>query len=217
MSVLASTILDEIRTVWLNDANGELFEDAVLLPYLKAAYSDLLSELQLYGSQSITEVAIITPVTTGQVSLSLPVDFIAPILLEERTTGSSSLTDFLKMEQRLVLPVVEQTDRLIYWTYREDGIEFVGATTDRDVRLTYQKLLSIIGINSVIPILGADNFLAPRTAELASMAIGQNPQISAFCGQNAASSLETLIAVQVKQTQTKSVRRRPYQANLVMR
>src|SRR5579864_4671719 len=150
----AGQITSLVRSL-LNDAQGNLFTDTVLLPYVNSAYRKMQRALgNAGGSGFLTETAtlIVTAVTTPDPSLQvsitdstpppnqLPTDLLMPDKLWERPNGSTD--DFLEMvdlTQHGGLPSRVQDVTLSVWEWRADGLYFLGATQDTQIRLRYLK------------------------------------------------------------------------------
>lgn len=208
--MLVSDVLDDVRKTYLNDTSGTIYTDNVLLPFIQSAYSELQTEFLLNGLQSLSEISAVIDVTAGTTSLSVPSDFVSPIKLQERADGGTA-DDWVDMTE--LRHDYEQTDSttLNYWTFREDGIYVGPATTNRDVKLYYYKSLTVSSINSTIPIIGADEFLAARTAEAAARYIGMNPVLADSMGKEASESLDKLVRRNIKTMQGIGTSRKPYQ------
>lgn len=164
MSFLASEALVPCRLA-LNDADAENFDDDRLIPYMAMAMRDLVGKLELNEVPSYNEISAVIPVLAGETSLDLPADFRSPIKLEEKASGEDP-SFFARMYPREWEPTAVPQTNLIYWTYRKDSILFLGATSNRDVRLYYQTIgQPINSINSVITVIGLENVLGLKTAE----------------------------------------------------
>src|SRR5712692_11111912 len=150
----AGQITSLVRSL-LNDAAGNLFTDAVLLPYVNSGYRKVqraLANIQS-GSFLTDNVLLVVPAITqvdasAQVSITdatappnqLPPDLLVPLKLWERPNGSSD--DFMEMtdlSEHGGLPSQPQGLNLQYWEWRADGLYFVGATQDTQIRLRYEK------------------------------------------------------------------------------
>jgi len=139
----------------LNDAAGNLFTDTLLLPYVNSAYRKVQRALaNIESGTFLTDnVLLIVPAVAAadpslQVSITdatappnqLPTDLLVPMKLWERASGSSD--DFIEMTDLTGhggLPSEPQTQMLRYWEWRADGLYFLGATQDTQIRLRYQK------------------------------------------------------------------------------
>jgi len=209
----------------LNDAAGNLFTDGVLIPYLNAAYRKVQRALANVGvSAFVTDnVTVIVPAVTAadaslQVSISdatappnqLPTDLLRPVRLWERASGSSdNFVEMTDLTDHGGLPSRPQGATLGLWEWRADGIYFLGATQDTQVRIRYQKALpDLADATSNVLIRNAQECLAYWTAAMASMARG-SPLADKWdaAGDDA---LEDLISGATRREQQTVRRRRPY-------
>lgn len=142
----------------LNDQQGAWATDAFLMPFVSAAYRKVQRTLSNRGQTTFIadEYLFIVPATTfgidpsRQVSVTdatappnqLPVDLIQPVKLWERQAGSSeSFTEMIDLTESDGLPSEPQGQTLIYWEWRSDGIYFLGALQDTQIRMRYMKML----------------------------------------------------------------------------
>src|SRR4029077_4918822 len=150
----AGQITSLVRSL-LNDSQGNLFTDTVLLPYANSAYRKTQRALGNAGAggfiqdDALLVVPAVAQVDTSlQVSLTdatappnqLPTDLLVPIKIWERSNGSSD--DFVEMadlSQHGGLPSRAQGLTLGVWEWRGDGVYFLGATQDTQIRLRYLK------------------------------------------------------------------------------
>jgi hypothetical protein len=182
MTFLASDVFDGARSPFLNDSAANLYTNTVLLPHLKAANEELEQLLIIYDVPVQRVFSAVIPVTAGETEMTiagspaLPSDFLLPISLFERTTGDSdqSWTEMLPRDFEQINQV--PTTTFNYYAFRNNGIYFVEATTNRDIKLTYDRQLALItGANSPVDFYLAKRFLIARVAELAARYTGQNP------------------------------------------
>lgn len=195
----------------LNDAAQTKFTDAVLLPYCLDACEELQNKLQLYGIPVLSTIAtaIDVPQNTLNMGVLLPADLLIPQRLEERLHGSTDL--YAPMTRRQWEPDILPTDSLRYWTYRNQDIFFVGATSDRDVKIYYLKLLlNPTATSFVVVVNNCKQFLINRIAALAARFVGENPTRADALDTMAAIQLEDLIGIGVKSKQGTRARRRPF-------
>jgi hypothetical protein len=209
----------------LNDAAGNLFTDAVLLPYANAAYHKVQRALGNVQSASFLndDVLLVVSAVSGadpsmQVSVTdatappnqLPTDLLAPLKLWERPNGSCD--DFVEMTDLTNhggLPSQPQGLTLIYWEWRTEGIYFIGATQDTQIRLRYQKTNpDFVDSTSPVLIRNAQEAIAYFTAAMASAARGA-PQAERW-DDVGADALEDLLVRATQREQHTVRRRRPY-------
>lgn len=220
----AGQVTSLVRSL-LNDAAGNLFTDAVLIPYTNSAYRKVQRALANVGSGSFLsdDVLLAVPAVAGvdpslQVSITdatappnqLPSDLLVPLKLWERPNGSSD--DFVEMSDLTGhggLPSQPQGMNLQYWEWRADGIYFLGATQDTQIRLRYEKAYpALVDGTSAVLIRDAIEPIAFFTAALAAGARGA-PE--AWRWDDAGSdALEDLVVRALHREQHSSRRRRPY-------
>ncbi len=111
----------------LNDAAGNLFTDAVLLPYVNSGYRKVQRALaNVQSGTFLTDNVLLVVSAVTQVDASAQV----------------SITDATAPPNQLPhdgLPSEPQGQTLRYWEWRADGLYFLGATKDTQIRLRYQK------------------------------------------------------------------------------
>jgi hypothetical protein len=211
----------------LNDSQGNLFTDAVLLPYANSAYRKVQRAIGNAGGGGFIQddvLLVVTAVaqtdTSLQVSITdatappnqLPTDLLVPVKLWERPNGSSD--DFLEMvdlSQHGGLPSRAQDVTLSVWEWRADGLYFLGATRDAQIRLRYVKAYPDL-TDSTSPVLvrNAQEAIAYATAALAAWSRG-SPLAEKWDGA-AADAIEDLVTAAVRREQQSARRRRPFSA-----
>src|ERR1700722_18183351 len=150
----AGQITSLVRSL-LNDAAGNLFTDGVLLPYANAAYRKVQRALaNVQSSAFLTDDALFVVAAVSaldaslQVSITdatappnqLPTDLLAPLNVWERASGSSDdLVEMADLTDHGGLPSQPQGSTLQCWEWRSDGMYFLGATQDVQIRLRYEK------------------------------------------------------------------------------
>src|ERR1700738_4873933 len=146
----AGQITSLVRAL-LNDSQGNLFTDAVLLPYANSAYRKTQRALGNAGAGGFIQDDVLLVVsavaqidTSLQVSITdatappnqLPTDLLVPVKIWERPNGSTQ--DFVEMvdlSQHGGLPSRGQGLTLSVWEWRADGVYFLGATQDTQIPL----------------------------------------------------------------------------------
>ena len=209
----------------LNDAAGNLFTDTVLLPYVNAGYRKAqrtLANVQS-GSFLTDNVLLVVPAVASvdpsvQVSITdatappnqLPPDLLVPVKIWERANLSSD--DFVEMVDLTDhdgLPSEPQGQALLYWEWRADGIYFLGATQDTQIRLRYQKSYpDLVDATSPVLIRNAQEALAYAAAAMAGAARGA-PQAERWDAA-AVDALEDLLVRATQREQQTGRRRRPF-------
>lgn len=220
----AGQITSLVRSL-LNDAAGNLFTDAVLLPYVNSAYRKAqraLANIQSGSFLTDDVLLVVTAVTqvdaSAQVSITdatappnqLPPDLLVPVKLWERANGSSdAFIEMTDLTDHDGLPSEPQALTLTYWEWRADGLYFLGATQDTQIRLRYQKSYPDLGdASSPVLIRQAQEALAYGAAAMAGAARGA-PQAERWDAA-AADALEDLILRATQREQQTGRRRRPF-------
>lgn len=209
-------------------ANGgvpTLFTFSVQLPYLNMALAELRETLEQFTIQKANKTTTNLVVIAGITSLpqydplnpppnSLPKDLIAPQRLWERTNELTA-EDYIDMQQVEFLPPYNtKTTDLVYWTYQDEGLFFIGATSDRQLRLDYiaDTLPPIIDPTDSINVINAQSFLNYRTGALCAEFIGENPTRAQSLNGDAQLAMDRFLQIDVKDKQGMPTRRRPFQA-----
>lgn len=201
-------LLQAVREVYLNDPLTQ-YTNTKLLPYFKQAYGFLETALEKNNVQCKSAVSAILVVLAGETKFRiLPGDFAWPIKLEERLKDSSD--NFSPMVQKPWTPSIQRTDKLSYWTWNCEEFQLLGATTDREVQVFYQKKFPTIVDASSFALGKADQFLTAKTAALAHLFIAQNETLANQCNLLAENNLSEIINIFTKLRQSMPSRRKPY-------
>jgi len=213
MSYTAGDVMDTAASL-LNDTARTLFSYTVQLPYLKMAQQTLEQSL-IRNEIPLSLISEYTAtVSAGDVSLSLPTSFFLPVSLMESAVGASA-EDFSTMKEVANVKDlrIEQDSTLVYWDYRHNCINFVGATADRTVRLYYWRTLAeITSSGSNEPVKGANNYLSFKTAALVARYIMASGERADYLEAESMGSLDLLLDILTKNTQGVRVRRLPFRA-----
>jgi hypothetical protein len=204
----------------LNDSALSVFTYPVQLPYLNIALDELQETMEQNNisftnsvKESVVISAGITSIGGGGLDPTLPVGLVEIRALYERNNGSSE--NFVQMRQVEFLPNIDVlTAELIWWTWQEQIIKFIGATGDREVRIEYIKrqLGNMQNEGGMIPILNAKTFLEYRTAGLCALFIGENPERAEQLNGLAVLALDRFLSINTKGKQSFPTRRRPFMA-----
>jgi hypothetical protein len=222
----AGQITSLVRSL-LNDAQGNLFTDTLLLPYLNSAYRKVQRAIGNAGGGGFIQddALLVVAAVTGQdaslqVSISdasappnqLPTDLLVPLRLWERPNGSTQEFDeMVDLTTHGGLPSRVQDVTLSVWEWRADGLWFIGATQDTQIRLRYLKAYpDFTDATSPVLVRNAQEALAYATAALAGWAWGS--PLAEKWDEAASDAIEDLIVAAVRREQQSSRRRRPFSA-----
>jgi len=211
----------------LNDAAGNLFTDTLLLPYLNSAYRKVQRAIGNAGGGGFIQddvLLVVTAVAEQDASLQvcisdataapnqLPTDLLVPLKIWERPNLSTQEFDeMVDLTRHGGLPSREQDVTLSVWEWRADGLWFLGATQDTQIRLRYMKSYPDF-TDSTSPVLvrNAQEALAYATAALAAWARGS--PLAEKWDDAATDAIEDLVVAAVKREQQTARRRRPFSA-----
>lgn len=231
MPVLSSSAYTNIAAIGalvralLNDQPGNVFSDQFILPFMQIAYRKINKTLGNINSATyiqdgvlltVPAVAAIDP--SAQVSITdataapnqLPTDLLVPIKVWERPLGSNDdfqeMTDLSEMGG---LPSQPQGSSLNFWEWRMDGIYFIGATVDTQIRIRYQSTPGdVTGPLASVLLRDGQNAMALLTAALAGLTRGS--PLSANYLEMGTDALEAMKDTAVQSMQSQTRRRKPY-------
>jgi hypothetical protein len=209
----------------LNDAAGNLFTDTVLLPYLNSGYRKVQRAIGNAGGGGFIQddALLVVPAVTGQdaslqVFLSdatpppnqLPTDLLVPLKIWERPNLSAQEFDeMVDLTLHGGLPSRVQDVVLSVWEWRADGLWFLGATQDTQIRLRYLKAYpDFTDATSPVLVRNAQEALAYATSALAGWARGS--PLAEKWDDAAADAIEDLVVAAVRREQQSARRRRPF-------
>src|SRR5262245_17919431 len=214
----AGSIMDRSASL-LNDTAKTIFTYVAQLPYLNTAIDELQESLEQDNAEMSNKVTAPITVAVGTLTLNAAaIAVAAPDLVEiqqllERTAGTQD--DFVPMIQREFLPATQKiTTALTYWTYQGQEIFFIGALTNREVKIQYvaARIANVTVDTDNITLNNCKSFLAFRTAGLCAEFIGENPERAAQLNAYAKLALDRVIGINAKGRQAIVTRRRPFMA-----
>jgi hypothetical protein len=222
----ASQVMDLVRAL-VNDSANNWCTNALQLPYVNSSYRRVQRKLANVGSGPfITDNVelIVTAIPLAQqgpgtqavindataAPNQLPSNLLVPLKIWERPSGS--LQEFAEMTDLTLhdgLPSRSQGATLSVWEFRTDGIYFIGATQDTQIRLRYYSTLpDLAGSTDPILIRNAQEAIAFGAAAMIGAARGSEHADKYDAAQEDAD--EDVISFYVRQQQHTGRRRRPY-------
>lgn len=213
-----SEIYGGVRAL-MNDQGNSQYTNTIQFEYLKIAYEELRQELENNSVPVTNKTSSTYTILTSQLDIggstgpALPVDFIEPLDVIERTAGTTD--QFMLMGRLQFLPQgMVKTGFLRCWSYQNQSILFIGATGSVEVKLNYvgDPLISLVDENTQVRVINTANFLKYRTAGLCADFVGENPARAAACNGFAQMALDTLLNITIKSSQAIVTRRRPFRS-----
>jgi hypothetical protein len=224
----------------LNDQAGALFQVPAagqsatppgtinLIPHMNAAYRKVQRALANVGSDLFVDDDVLLVVAavpanlqdpSYQVSITdstpapnqLPPNLLTPLKLWERVNGSTdNFVEMIDMTDHGGLPSQIQGPILEYWEWRDDALNFIGATQDTQIRVRFRgSLARLSDVSSPIQIRDAVEAIAYFTA--APVAASRGGVAAAKIWDDAGKeALEDLVSRETRPKQNSARRRRPY-------
>lgn len=191
MSQPASVALAAARTL-LNDDGQQIWVDTALLPKLAYAHRELQVQLRA-NACPVTRGMATSVVNIGSTSpLTPPTDMVEPIQLWERNQADPD-TAYVRMTESDPLPITAQSDRLVWWKWTQEALEFLGCTTMRAIRIQYKRTITIPSASTdSLGVIDAEFYIAPRVAALAFGATG-NTAAADWCTQMAQATIADIL------------------------
>ncbi len=209
MAVLVSDVIGEAVGL-LNDTAQTLYTNPVMIPFVKRAYNELENRLRRGGLPYDKKIDNVASFASGTLIYPLPTDFFQPINLYEHDVGGSD-NDFVLMEERAWEPNLTQDTSLRYWVWRNGNIEFLGATTNRVLRLQYlASFPAIAAVGDTIVLTDARMYLASRSAALAARYIAQDRNRYSDLMEEAGEQLDDIVSQMVQKNQSLPARPHNY-------
>jgi hypothetical protein len=215
------------RSDIVGTGTGAVFTDFVLLPYINSSYRTLQRALAMAGSPLFRTddiLLVVTAVPSADASVQvvindatpapnqLPQDLLEPMKLWERQNLTNDVfVEMINLTYQGGLPSRQQDSRLVEWEWRSDGIYFVGALVDTQIRIRYRKALpDLVDGNSTILIRNSQEAMAFYAASQAGASRGS--PVAQTWETMAEDAKDKLVAAAVRQQQFSPRRRRPYGA-----
>lgn len=204
---------------------GAVWTDAVLMRYLNSGFRKVRRAVSNVGKPTLirddvllTVAAVSVPDAATQVSISdntappnqLPTDLLEILKIWERPLGSSQpFVEMADATNKGGLPsrIQEQTLNIFEW--RGDGIYFLGALQDTQIRLRYKAgFVTLTDGSSVLLLRDCQEAVAYTTAAIIGASRGS--PFAEKWDTAAQDAIEDLIVDATRQNQRAGTRRRPF-------
>lgn len=150
-------------------------------------------------------------------TLHYPSDLVDVRSVSERLAGSNS--GFTPLTKHDFLTPRTLATELIDYAWMGQELKFIGATTDREIKIDYiQELIHKVSTSAdVIGIIGARSYLGFKTAEFCSKYVAEDEARAAISANDAEGCLDNILGIAVKGQQNIATRRRPFRASMKTR
>jgi len=195
MSALLSQVLNTARS-FINDDLATSSPDPALIPKVQEAHRELQEQLWLAGSPLVREQTDPILVNAGDTELTLPADILCPFeLLENAANAPITDANWKPMTEAFYIPIgTGQGPELIFWAWRKERVQFIGASNSRSVIMRYRrKIPEPVNLNDQIGILFGEMYLSARSAAIFAGSLGNSEvyeKLTALAGQNLASVIQ---------------------------
>lgn len=151
----------------------QLWSDPVLMPMMYQAHLELQQKLKSRAAPIMRGIATINLIPFQTQLIGNPSDITSPIKLWERPLGSNVL--FQPMTEADILPLTAPSgNNLIYWSWWQESLTFVGAALSTSIIVDYWRRLPIpTNSGDLIGVIDGEQYLAPRVAALAMASVGE--------------------------------------------
>lgn len=225
-SLTAAEVMDSSASL-MNDTLKTVYTYTAQIPYLNMALKELQEHFELNNISVTSQTSTPITITTGTTAITpfdgegtgaaphYPQDLVEIQGIYERLAGTTN--PFIPLVKREFFPHSLddlRTESLMYWIWEDQIIKFLGATTDREVKIDYIKTLfpRITNQAAVIGVMNVETFLFYRTAALCTRFIGENPDRSEELNTYAQMSLDRVTGIGIKSKQAITTRRKPFMA-----
>lgn len=188
----------------LNDAAKTLFTYTIQIPYLNMAINEMEETIQQNNLPVSNRVSSPITITAGTVDVggsgpALPSGLLEVQGIMERAASSSDAYEVMTRQEFLSYQTVVGT-KLNIWTWQNQKILFIGASTNREIRINFlSSVLSAVTASSdTITLFNCKTFLAYRTAGLAAQFVGENKTRADELNMFAAMALDRFIDINSK-------------------
>jgi hypothetical protein len=225
--VTVASILDLAASL-MNDTAKSKYTYTAMLPYFNMALAIMQEELEINEvpvlektAAAVTVTAGVTTIAQGTTSTTYPTDLVEIQQLWERLSGSTE--PYTPMFKKDYLPHyldTIQSAELVYWTWLNNEIQFIGATTARQVKIDYirQRFLnSVSDTTTAIDVMNSRTYLEFKTGAFCARYIGENPTRADSLDGEAELAKSRLIGINVKGKQDIQTRRKPFMGGYKMR
>lgn len=175
-----SVALAAART-WLNDDAGATWTDAALIPKCQEAHRELQVKLWQVGSPVVRKEAAAASVAALATTIANPSDMLTPFRLQEYANTVETRADAVDMTECIFLPNRAIAATLIDWCWKEEVIQFVGASAARKVIIYYRKSITLpAATGDAIGILFGELYISARAAAIAHGSVGNKDAYEAL-------------------------------------
>lgn len=213
----------------LNDANQQIYTNAIQLPFLNIALAELQEIYEANNIPVTDQTSAILNVPSAPIGFTsltfepavpivgvdyLPDDLIEPKVVWESPEGQNNWTPMTKLDYLPEYQLGQQINQLIWYQWATNEIKFIASNSDNDIKLDYVRALftEITDVTDDLLVQNSLSFLGNRTASLVASDIEENSERSARLYADAIAGLDRALTIPTKGRQRITIRRRPFRA-----
>lgn len=210
-SYTGQAVAEEARNSYLNRGG---VSDEKMLAIINTEYEDLQNFL--IENDAPTFNTIFAPITVPALAISipeggaagqLPLDFVEPRKLWERSVGGAE-TDWVPMKERRILPQSTANNTLGFWNWSGEVVNLIGASSIRQVRIFGIKSLPLLSdLKDPIAINFSKTYMAAAIAAKAALTVLHNPTLAKSIRTEADLYRSRLLSKHTRKNQSLPVRR----------
>jgi len=218
MAGLLSTDIMNDAALLLNDFARITFTYTVQIPWLKKAIDAFSDELAVNSISFLEKRSVISPtISAGITTIPLPADALLPVHLEERAFGSSDAWIEMTEVNELNPNLTPETSFRV-WAFQGTLLNSVpvidvpNANSVREVRITYIRFLSTVGIDATTDFstsltFQSKRYISAKTAEYITRFVLQNEKRGNELKQESESARYRIIQIWTKKRQSQPIRK----------
>lgn len=216
----------------LNDQDGALYTNAIMLPYLNLALAETQELFEQNNVPVTNETSAVIEVPDGTSAITFPPDPIIPntpylpsnlVEIQRVWYSNSGQNNWFSVTRRDFLTGGNDTlvSYFSVWAWGDQELRVLAANTDLDLKLDYiQKLFAVLDVSDLtdnLTIVNVSTWLSFRTAALCAEFIDENPTRSQSLNIQGLAAMDRSLGISTKGRQAIMTRRRPFRASWKMR
>ena len=219
-NLTAGEVMDWVASL-MNDTGKTAYTYVTMLPYLNMALDELQEEMERHNVPVTDETAAYIRIPVGTLKVTpiespelphFPDDLLEVRALSERLYGTSD--PFTPMHRNNFLNVRTLSTSLLDFSWTGQEIRFIGAVTDRELKLDYLRELirNADSGHTPIPIMGVKSYLAYKAASFCAKYVAENPERAKLLLDDADGCMDNILGISAKGRQGITTRRKPFRS-----
>jgi hypothetical protein len=214
----------------LNDANKQLYTDAVQLPFVNIALAEL-QEIYQVNNLPVTDqtsavinvptasAGIVSIGFTGTAGRILPTDMLELKVVWESPEGLNQWTPMTRVDTLPQWQIGAQISNFGIYQWATNALKVLAANADNDIKLDYIRSLftEVTDVSDDLLVQNSLSYLGNRVASLVAADIEENEGRSNRLYIDALGGLDRALTIPTKGRQRITIRRQPFRAGFKAR